>query len=79
MIGYSLQTPDHIGEMRAEYAPVGMHLVDDHEAQVPEKVRPVGVVRQDAGVQHIRVGKNDLSIFTDGRAVGWGGVAIVNR
>jgi len=64
--------------MRSENAPVGVHLVDDDEVKVPEKVRPIGVVGQDAGVQHIRVGEDDIGTPADGRAVGLGSIAVVD-
>ena len=63
---HALQPADDIGDVRAEHAPVGMHLVDDHEAQVAQEIRPVGVVRQDAGVQHVGVGEDDAGVFADG-------------
>jgi signal peptidase II len=52
----ALQPPHDVGEVRAEHAAVHVELVHHHEAQVGEEARPVGVVRQDAGVQHVRVG-----------------------
>jgi hypothetical protein len=50
------EAPHHVGQVRAEHAAVGVQLVHHHVAQVGEEARPVGVVRQDAGVQHVRVG-----------------------
>ncbi len=49
--------------MRAEHAPVDVHLVNHHILQVGEELRPAGVVRQDAGVQHVRVGDDDPGIL----------------
>jgi len=34
--------------MRAEDTAVGVHFVDDDEAQALEEIRPVGVMRQNA-------------------------------
>ena len=56
----------HIGNMRAEDAPVGVHFIDDDEAQAAEEFHPVGVVRQDAGVKHVGVGQDDARLLADG-------------
>ena len=64
--------------MRTEYAPVGVHLINDNELQVAKKVRPIGVMGQDSGVEHIRVGKDNMGILADCRPVGLGCFAIVN-
>lgn len=37
-----------------------MHLVDDDKAQVFEKLRPLGVVRKDALMQHVGIGHHDV-------------------
>ena len=65
--------------MRTEYTPVGVHLINDYESQVAEKVCPIGVMGQDAGMQHVRVGKDDIAILADGGTMRLGGVAIVDR
>ena len=41
--------------MRAENALLRVQLVDDNVAKVLERARPRGVVRKDAGVEHVRV------------------------
>ena len=41
---------------------VGMHLVDDHEFQVLEELRPLGMVREDALVQHVGIGDDDIPV-----------------
>jgi hypothetical protein len=55
------QPPDHVGDVGTEHTAVGMHLVDDHEAQVLEELRPLGVMRQHALVQHVRVRDHDVA------------------
>ncbi len=76
---HPLQPADHVGEMRTEYTPVGVHLINDYESQVAEKVRPIGVVGQDAGMQHVGVGEDDIAVLADGGTMRLGGVAIVDR
>ncbi len=39
------QTPEHLGHVAAEDAPVGMDFVDDHVPQVLEKINPGVVIR----------------------------------
>ena len=51
--------------MAAKDAPVGMKLVDDHVPQVLEQLRPPGMVRQDARVQHVRVTQHEMRASTD--------------
>ena len=53
------QPAEHVGHMRAEDAPVDVHLVDDDDAQGGEERCPPRVLRQDAHVQHVGVGEDD--------------------
>ena len=55
----------HVGDVRAEYAAVGVDFVDHHEAQVLEELRPLGVVRQDRLVQHVRIADHDVAMQSD--------------
>jgi hypothetical protein len=64
--------------MRAEDAAIGVGLIDDHVAQAAEELIPVGVVRQDAGMQHVWVGQYDAGILADGGAVLLRGVAVID-
>ena len=50
--------------MGTEDAAVRVHLVDDHIAQAFEKLRPLGVVRQDALMQHVGVADDDIAAGT---------------
>jgi regulator of RNase E activity RraA len=52
--------------MRAEHAAIGVHLVDDDVAQVLEQRGPLGVVRQDALVEHVGVGHHHVAAGADG-------------
>ena len=58
------QPPDHIGHMGAEHAPIGVHLVDDHIFEIFEKLRPFGVMGQNALVQHVGIGNHDVTVHT---------------
>ena len=59
-LGEPPQPAQHVRDVRAEHAPVDVRLVDDHEREVREEVAPGGVVRQDADVQHVRVGEHHV-------------------
>ncbi len=52
----------HVGDVRAEHAAVCVHLVDDHVFQVLEELRPLGVVGEDALVQHVGIGDDDIPV-----------------
>ena len=56
----ALEPPQHVGEVAAEDAAVGVQLVDDDVAEVLEEVHPLGVVRQDARVQHVGIGQHEV-------------------
>ena len=60
------QAAQQVGEVAAVDAAVVMQLVDHDVAQVLEIARPVGVVRQDAGVQHVGIGEDDVGALADG-------------
>ncbi len=77
--GDALEPPQHVGDVRAEHPAIGVHFVDDHEAQAPEELLPAGVMRQDAGMKHVWIGKHDAGISPDRRAVPGGCVAVINR
>ena len=55
-LAYAPEPPYHVGKIRAEHAPVGVYLVYHHVAEVLKQLYPLGVVRQYARVQHVRVG-----------------------
>ena len=65
------QAPDHVGDVAAEEAAVGVQLVDDHELQVLEQLEPLGVVGEDRGVEHVRVGDDDLPGGPHHRSARW--------
>ena len=61
----ALEPAQHVGDVAAEHAAVGVHFVDDDVAQVLEELRPLGVMRQDRLVQHVRVGHHDVAVQAD--------------
>ena len=73
------QPAQHIAQVAAEDAAIGVQLVQHDVAQILEQARPAGVVRQDAGVQHVRIGQHDVPLFADGRARVGGRVAVVGE
>ena len=58
--GDPAQACQHVRHVRAEHAPVGVRLVHHHVAQVGDGVRPARVAGQDADVQHVRVGQDQV-------------------
>ena len=65
--------------MRSEHAAIRVQLVQHHEAQVFEQPLPARVVGQDARVQHVGVGQNQIRSGADGGARVGGSVAIVSE
>ena len=59
--------------------PVGVQLVDHDDPQLLEQLEPLGVVGQDRGVEHVRVGDDDLAGAADRRPDGRRRVAVVRR
>ena len=43
-----------------------MHLVDHDEAQRLEELRPLGVMREDGLMQHVRIGDDDVAVRANG-------------
>ena len=73
---YPLEPADHVGHVGAEHATVGVDLVDHHVAQVLEELRPLGVVRQDRLVEHVRIADHDVAVDADRLARIARGVAV---
>jgi len=74
-----LQAAQHVAHMRAVDAAVHVQLVDDHVLQVLEELHPLGVMGQDALVQHVGVGDHDVRLAADGLARVLRGVAVVGE
>ena len=61
----ALQPPHDVRQVAAEHAAIGVQLVDDHEPQVLEQLRPARMVRQDPRVQHVGVAEHDVRLAAD--------------
>ena len=60
-----LQATDDIGHMGTKDPAIGVHLIDDDKAQVLEELRPLGVMRQDRLVEHVRIADHHIAIEAD--------------
>jgi len=63
---HPLQAPEHVGQVAAEHPAVDVQLVHHHVREVGEELLPLGVVRQDARVEHVRVGDHHVALPADG-------------
>jgi hypothetical protein len=68
---------EYVGHVPTEDAAVGVELVDDDVAELFEQLEPFRVVREDRGVEHVRVGHHHLARTPDGRPDGGGRVAVI--
>jgi len=59
------EPPEHVGDVTAEHAAVRVRLVDNYVAQLLEQLEPLRVMRQDPGMEHVRVGHDDLAGSSD--------------
>ena len=76
--GDPAQAPQHVGHVRPEHAAVDVGLVDDHDGEIGEQVRPRGVVGQDPQVEHVGVGQHHIGPPADLPAGLAGRVAVVD-
>ncbi len=65
--------------MAAEDATVGVQFVDDNVAEIFEEASPARVMREDTGVQHVGIGKDDVALLANGFACVAGRVAVVGE
>ncbi len=77
--GDALQPAKHVAKVAAEHAAIGVQLVEHHVTQIFKQASPTGVMRKDAGVQHVRIGKNDMAFFADGLASVAGRIAVIRK
>ncbi len=59
------QAPQHLGDVGAEDAPVGVALVDHDVAQGAQEGGPPGVGGEHAPVQHVGVGQDEVRVLAD--------------
>ena len=77
--GDALQPAQHVAEVASEDAAIGVQFVHDDVAQIFEETCPAGVVRQNTGVQHVRICQDDVAFFADGFAGIGGRVAVIGE
>ncbi len=65
--------------MTAQNAAIVVQLIDHHVAEVFEKALPLGVVRQDACVQHVGIGDHQIAARANGLARVLRRVAVVSK
>jgi hypothetical protein len=65
--------------VRAEHPAQGVGLVDHHEGEAAQERRPALVAREDAAVEHVRVGQDQVGAAPDHRPVRGRGVAVIRR
>ena len=65
--------------MRSEDPAVDVRLVDHDPGQVRQHVAPLAMVREDADVQHVRVGQDQVAAPADRPPLLAGCVAVVDR
>ena len=73
------QSAQDVGDVAAEDAAVRVQLVDDDDPDLLEELEPLRVMREDRGVEHVRVGHHDLPGSPDGRPDRRRCVAVVRR
>src|SRR6266550_2237045 len=71
------QAAEHVRQVTAEDAPVGVQLIDDDVAEVGEQLYPACVMWQDAGVEHVGIGDDDVAGLADGLPGAYWCVAVV--
>jgi hypothetical protein len=54
------EPPQHIAQVTAEDAAVGVKLVDDDVLEILEQLRPPRMVRQDSRVDHVGIAEHEV-------------------
>src|SRR6266481_4463104 len=69
---------ENVTQMAAEDAAVSVQFVENDVAEIFKKARPASVMREDAGVQHVRIGQDNVALFANGSAGVGGRIAVVS-
>ena len=72
------QAPEDHRHVRPEHAARHVRLVHHDQAETEQEVGPPLVSREDARVQHVRVGHHQVRVAPDERPLGLGRVAVVD-
>ena len=73
------QATQHVRQVTAEDAAVGVQLVDDDIAQVLKQLCPARVVRKDARMQHVGIAEHDMRASTNRAPRVLRGIAVVGE
>ncbi len=73
------KTTHDVRDVAPEHAAVLVQLVDDDVAEILEQLHPLGVVRQDGGVEHVGIGDDDVARLPHLAASVTGRVAVVGE
>ena len=60
MTANSLKASEHVAQVAAEHSAIRVQFVDDDVPEVFEQLRPPGMVRQDARVQHVGIAQHEM-------------------
>ena len=56
----TVESSQDVREMASKDPSIRVQFVDDDELQILQQLGPLGVVRQDPGVQHVGIAENDM-------------------
>src|SRR5260370_33186233 len=73
------EAAQNIAQVAAEDAAVGVQLLEDDVGHIFEEARPACVMRKDSGMQHVRVGQDDVAFFANRPAGVGGSIAVVSE
>src|SRR5262245_56514612 len=68
---------EKIRQVAAKDAAVGMQFVNDNKFEVFEQLRPLGVMRKDALVEHVRITQDHVTVGADCGTGVLGSVSVV--
>src|SRR5687767_870273 len=69
MASYSIKPAQDAAHMRPKDTPKDMSLVHDYQLQLREEICPPCMLRQDAEMQHVGVGQDDVCILAHRRTL----------
>jgi hypothetical protein len=74
----SLQSAEDAGHVGSENASVEMDFIDDNITQAAEESRPLGMVGEYGGMQHVGIGQYQVGFCLDAAALRSGSIAVVD-
>jgi len=78
-IADALYPSEHVGHVGAKDPTVGVKLVDDDVPQVLKELDPLGMVRKDARMEHIRIGDYDVPLSPNRLSSILGGIPVIGE